>query len=304
MTDDPTQPTDTPQPTQKQRRVLVTGAAGRLGSAVADRLRAAGYDVSGTDIVHPSDTPAYPFEVADLLDHTVPQRLLEGTDAVAHIGNHPGIFGRSPQETFNENVAMNQNVFQAAAEQGVRHIVFSSTLQLIGTHVDTATVTEPPPPPDYPMTGQTPATPANTYALSKTVSELMLRYYTERCGLHTVALRLPWLHENQPHVLRATGEENEIDIVEGFTGLTYGDAADLFAAVFDAELTGHHVFMAGTTHRHRDLNFEQLRDAFYPGLPTEVTDLIDLTEVTEATGWAPTTTGRLPADRPPGSHPS
>jgi len=271
-------------------RVLITGAAGRLGSAVASLFHAEGYDLVATDLVDAHDAHDAPdsFRVADLLDHRAVTELLDGVDVVLHIGNRPGIGLTPPQVVFNENVTMNENVFQGAAEQGVSTIVFASTLQLIGTHVDDRTVVTPPRRPTYPLSGATPPDPSNVYALSKTVSETMLRYYADRCGLSGIALRFPMLHRNQDRVLVNSGEETEIDILEGFTGLTYDDAARLFLAVVRAELTGFNVFMAGTAHRHRDLTLPELARTYYPELPDDTADLIDDRALFEATGWRPT----------------
>jgi nucleoside-diphosphate-sugar epimerase len=268
-------------------KVLITGAAGRLGSAVASLFHAEGYELVATDLVDAHDAP-YLFRVADLLDHRAVTELLDGIDIILHIGNRPGIGLTPPQVVFSENITMNENVFQGAAEHGVSTIVFASTLQLIGSHVDERTVVTPPRRPTYPLSGATPPDPSNVYALSKTVSETMLRYYAERCGLSGTALRFPMLHRNQDRVLVGSGEETEIDILEGFTGLTYDDAAWLFLAVVRAELSGYHVFMAGTAHRHRDLTLPDLVRIYYPGVPDDVADLIDDRPLFEATGWRPT----------------
>ena len=266
------------------RRVLVTGAAGRLGSVVADRFHRAGFDVVATDIVETAATP-YPFVQADLLDHNAALDLLADTQIVLHIGNIPGIGATPCQVVFNHNVTINQNVFQGAAERDVEKIVFASTLQLVGSWVDDRTVVNPPPPPAYPMHGATEPNPANVYALSKTVSETMLRYYAERCGIDCVALRFPLLHPHGQLALVATGEESPVDVVEGFTSLSYDDAAALFGAVVERELRGYHCLMAGSSRRHRDLAFPELLAAHYPQLDGALSDLIDESPVTAATGW-------------------
>ena len=262
----------------------MTGAAGRLGRTVASRFHADGFDLLTTDVVDAGDVP-YRFELANLLDHEAASALLEEVDVVVHIGNHPGIGARPPQVVFNENVAMNENIFQGAAERGVARIVFASTLQLIGSHVDERTVVDHPLRPTFPLSGDTPPTPSNVYALSKTVSETMLRYYAERCGIHCTVLRFPMLHHHQDSVMVASGEERPVDIFEGFTGLSYDDAASLFVAVVRADLAGFRIFMAGTAHRHRDLALPDLIRTHYPELDPGTPDLIDLTEVTRQTGW-------------------
>jgi nucleoside-diphosphate-sugar epimerase len=266
--------------------VLITGAAGRLGSTVARLLHDEGYDLVATDRVEVGDVP-YRFVQADLLDHLAAAGLLDGVDVLIHIGNQPGIGSTPPQIVFNHNVSINANVFQAAAEHGVGSIVFASTLQLIGSHADERTVVTPTKPPAYPLSGATTPDPANLYALSKAVSEHMLRYYAERCGVAGTAVRFPMLHRHADGVKVGTGDETEVDLLEGFTGLTYDDAARLVLAVIRAELNDYHVFMVGTAHRHRDLTTAELIRRYYPDVPPGTADLIDITDVIDATGWRP-----------------
>ena len=266
--------------------VLVTGAAGRLGSRVARAVHASGHDVLATDLIEPDATP-YRFEQADLRDHRRALDVLDGVEAVLHIGNHPGIGSTPRQIVFNENVVMNENIFQGAAERGVAKIVFASTIQLIGSHRDTATVVSDPQRPGYPMDGNTPPDPSNVYALSKAVSETMLRYYATRCGIDGIAIRLPLLHHGDGRALVPSGQENSNDLIEGFTGLTYDDAARLFLAVLEADLPGYRCYLVGTAHRHRDLTFDERASAFYPGLPSGTGDLVDMSAILAETGWRP-----------------
>lgn len=265
-------------------RVLVTGAAGRLGSAVAALLHGEGYDLLATDIVEATDVP-YRFEQADLLDHEVALHLLEDIDVVLHMGNHPGIGSTPPQVIFNQNISMNENVFQGAAERGVGQIVFASTLQLIGSHIDERTVINDPATLSYPLDAETTPDPSNVYALSKTVSELMLRYYANRCGIDCVALRFPLLHNHEDRIKVGSGEERLTDLLEGFIGLTYEDAAALFLAVVRSDLPGYRVYAPGSAHRHRDLTLPDLLRTHYPNVPAAASDLIDISTIVAETGW-------------------
>ena len=266
--------------------VLVTGAAGRLGSTVAGLVHRSGYDLLATDVVDAGDVP-YRFEQADLLDHVRVLELLAGIDVVLHFGNHPGIGATPPQRVFNDNVAMNENVFQGAAEQSVGKIVFASTLQLIGSHVDHRTVNNEPATPSYPLDETMTPDPSNVYALSKTVSEVMLRYYALRCGIDCIALRFPLLHRSDDWARVSSGEETAIDILEGFTALSHDDAAELVLAVLRTDLPGYRVYMPGVAHRHRDLGPAELIGTHYPGVPIGTHELIDISTIVEETGWQP-----------------
>jgi nucleoside-diphosphate-sugar epimerase len=275
-------------------RVLVTGAAGRLGSTVVRHLRRAGFDITATDItandtVTPSNVDER-FVVADLLDHRIVTELLDGIEVLLHVGNHPGIGRRPPQQVFNENVSMNENVFQGAAEQGVSKIVFCSTLQLIGSHPDQRTVVDDSAAPGYPLDEDTVPDPSNVYALSKTVSEVMLRYYARRCGIDCIALRFPLLHHGEGRFRVVPGEQRPSDVLEGFTGLTYDDAADLMVRVIGTELPGYRVYVPATAHRHRFDSTADLIAAHYPGLSPDLDDLVDLSTIVRETGWRPADT--------------
>ncbi len=270
----------------RDRQVLVTGAAGRLGSQTAGLLHDCGYSVVATDRIGPA-APQCPFIEADLLDHEAVRELMDGVGTVVQIGNHPGLGGGPPQVVFNENVSMNTNVFQAAAERGVGRIVFASTVQLIGSRIDHRTVRTQPAPPRYPLTGDAVPDPSNLYALSKAVSERILRYFAERCALTGISIRFPMLHRFEQRIGVRSGDETPDDVIEGFTGMSYHDAARLIEACVAADLSGYHRFQPGTAHRHRDLGVSELLPAFYPSLPGDLTDLVDLEPVTAATGWQP-----------------
>src|SRR3970040_650452 len=97
-------------------KILVTGAAGRLGSVVTKSLLEGGHDVRATDHRHRRDFPVR-LELANLRDELRAYALVEGCDVVVHLGNHPNLFsGPSPQRLFSDNVTMNANVFRAAVD--------------------------------------------------------------------------------------------------------------------------------------------------------------------------------------------
>ena len=267
----------------RRTRVVVTGATGRLGRTVVRRFNNAGFIVTATDI-RTADDERLNVIRADLRDHAQALQLLDGADVVIHLGNHAGIGDTPPQVVFNDNISINENVFQGAAETSVHTIVFASTIQLIGSKPDRRTVINPPSRPAFPLHGHTTPQPSNVYALSKYIAEEMLRYYAERCGLSTTALRLPLLHNYEEHFAIHSGNENPDDIFEGFTGLSYADTARLFDDVVRAELRGYNVFMAAQPHRHVGAEHQELTRRFFPESQGHI---VDLEPVTAATGWTP-----------------
>jgi len=111
-------------------KVLVTGASGRIGSAVCAALAAAGDDVTGLDLQPSPRTQV----VADLLDAPALRRALAGVDAVVHVAAlHAPHVGQRPDAEFERiNVDGTRALLDGAAAAGVRRFVFTSTTALYG----------------------------------------------------------------------------------------------------------------------------------------------------------------------------
>jgi len=83
-------------------KVLVTGAAGRLGSCVCRNLHEAGIEFLAVDKVA-MDGTAYPVEVVDLLEWQTCVDLMGGVDVLVHFANHANWNSGNPQEVYNEH---------------------------------------------------------------------------------------------------------------------------------------------------------------------------------------------------------
>jgi len=108
-------------------KILVTGAAGRLGAALVDDLVAAGHDVTGVDVAPLGRTPpkTFPFQVCSFAALELPP----GLDAVAHLAcsTVPATSASSPEMDLAENVLPSVDLFLRAVKAGVRKIVFASS---------------------------------------------------------------------------------------------------------------------------------------------------------------------------------
>jgi nucleoside-diphosphate-sugar epimerase len=164
-------------------KVCVTGASGRAGRAVVADLVQHGYRVTGTDLAAPPAEGGAPdFLRADLTDYGQAVEVLSGADAVVHLANIPAPGLRPPSVTFNHNMTMNFNVFQAAAQTGVARVVWASSETTLGLPFDA--------PPRYaPVDEDHFPVPTSTYALSKVASETVAGHVAEWSGIPFVALR-------------------------------------------------------------------------------------------------------------------
>jgi nucleoside-diphosphate-sugar epimerase len=161
------------------QRICVTGASGQAGRAVVRELLEHGYDVVATDIAGTRDNGTLR---ADLTDYGQAVEALRGTEAVVHLANIPAPGLSTPAVTFNANVTMNFNVFQAAASLGLSRVVWASSETTLGLPFDV--------PPRYaPVDEEHYPVPTTTYALSKVASETIAAHFAQWSGIPFVALR-------------------------------------------------------------------------------------------------------------------
>jgi nucleoside-diphosphate-sugar epimerase len=109
------------------RQICVTGASGKAGRAVVRELLEHGYDVAPTDIAAARDDIEGGMLRADLADYGQAIEALRGAEAVIHLANIPAPGVCTPQVTFNANITMNFNIFQAAASLGLNRVVWASS---------------------------------------------------------------------------------------------------------------------------------------------------------------------------------
>jgi len=119
---------------------------------------------------------------ADLTDYGQAAEALRGADAVVHLANIPAPGIATPAVTFNANITMNFNVFQAAASLGLSRVVWASSETTLGLPFDVPPRYAPVDEDHYPL-------PATTYALSKVATEAIAGHFAEWSGIPFVALR-------------------------------------------------------------------------------------------------------------------
>jgi nucleoside-diphosphate-sugar epimerase len=164
-------------------RYVVTGAAGFIGSHLAEALIAAGHEVVGFDCFTDYYDPALKHENARSLD----VRTLDlaedpldfgGFDAVFHLAGQPGVrsFGDVFPLYLRRNVLASQRVFEAAARDGVK-VVFASSSSVYGAAER------------YPTPEETTPHPLSPYGISKLACEQLADAYSRQFSLDCVVVR-------------------------------------------------------------------------------------------------------------------
>ena len=126
--------------------ILVTGATGFVGSAVARQLVSRDEDVrvlvrAGGDRRNIADLPVQPVE-GDLRDGASLQRALRGCRALYHVAADYRIWVPRPDEIYETNVAGTTRLLRAAAAEGVERIVYTSSVAVLGARPDGAPADE------------------------------------------------------------------------------------------------------------------------------------------------------------------
>ena len=174
---------------------------------------------------------------------------------------------------------MNMNVFQAAQETGVRHIIFSSSIQVLGEHNSSNTDLRMCVP-YLPLDGDAPANPKNAYALSKQVGEILLQYFAH-ARMSCVAIRYPWLIDSAKHdfARQKTGRVKKLDGV--FSYLSFKDPAELIVAILGASLPGFRIYMPAHPNNRLGRSASDVVKEYYTSVPLrrplkEIKSLIDI----------------------------
>jgi len=163
---------------RNHERLLLTGAAGGLGKALRERLKA------NCKVLRLSDVadfgPAGVGEevmLADLADARAVDAMVAGTDAIVHLGgvSVEGPFGPILQA----NILGLYNLYESARTHGARRIVFASSNHVTGFYRQSETITA-----DHP------ARPDGMYGLSKAFGEDLSRFYFDRHGIETACVRI------------------------------------------------------------------------------------------------------------------
>ena len=184
--------------------VLVTGAAGFIGSFVAARLLARGDEVVGVDCLNDyydpalkrarlrrlQASPGFEFVRLDIAERAAIRRLVRraGADRVVHLAAEAGVRHSilNPHAHVESNVVGFVNLLEALRETGVEHLVFASTSAVYGAEERLPFATD-----------AAADRPLSVYAATKRANELIAHTYGHVHGLPATGLRFftvygPW----------------------------------------------------------------------------------------------------------------
>lgn len=168
-------------------KVLVTGGIGAVGKAVLERLLQNSWDVRVLDRTPEFEMAGIDYRVGDITNYDEVRAAMRGSDAVVHLAAIPNPIVAPPAEIFHINVTGTYNVYEAAADEGIRRIVQASSINAFGCFWGNRDIY-----PDYfPIDEEHPTGTTDVYSFSKELVEDIGAYYWRRKGISGVSMRFP-----------------------------------------------------------------------------------------------------------------
>jgi nucleoside-diphosphate-sugar epimerase len=220
-------------------RVLITGAAGRIGQALIKHWHER-FELVLTDKRPPEFTGGFPFTQADLSNLEAIQPLFKDVHTVIHLANNASTKA-TWESLLPDNMIANYNVFETAFQAGCKRVIFASSVNSIAGY-----------PADVQVKTSMPVAPPNLYGTTKAWGEALGRFYADQKGLSSICLRLGWvIKKDNPHL------KPEFPLLD--IALTYDDLLRLFDACMQSNV--HFGLFHGTSNnRFKRLDISDARD--------------------------------------------
>ena len=196
------------------KKLVLTGAAGRLGSYLREPLTRMCDELVSTDIVAEIGKlyEGESYVQADLTDLAAMEAIVKDATMVVHFG---AIGDEAPwDDILQSNIIGAYNVWEAAYRQGVKRVVYASSVHAVGMHLKTDTIGL-----------DAPHKPDTYYGLAKCFAEDLASLYWDKRGIESVCMRI--FSCAQATNARSIG-----------TWLSYGDLIHLVERSIDSPVVG------------------------------------------------------------------
>lgn len=164
--------------TKRFDTILITGAAGRLGTELRRGLVPLARKLRLADRVTIENLKANEEAlIFDLADQGAVMNAVEGVDTIVHFGGAP--LEKPWEEVLNSSIRGSYHIYEAARKHGIKRIVYASSVHAIGYHRL-----------EDQIDANSPHRPDGLYGLSKCFVEDLGRLYWDKFGIETAALRI------------------------------------------------------------------------------------------------------------------
>jgi len=292
-------------------RVVVTGAAGFIGSHLCERLLSAGHEVVGIDsfsdyyeraskernVEAAGKHGSFTLEESDLVDADL-DRLLQGATVVFHLAGQPGVrpsWGSHFDRYVHDNIVATQRLLEALREEPVKRLVFASSSSVYGDAEM------------FPTKETALPRPVSPYGMTKLAAEHLTFVYMRNFGIPATSLRYFTVYgpRQRPDMafcrfMEALVEEQEIEIFgdgEQTREFTYvSDAVDGTVKAASADVVGQIINLGGGSrvtvnrvlHTLEEISHVQPRRKHLPAAPGDPRHTgASINLARERLGWEP-----------------
>ena len=192
------------------QRILITGAAGTIGTALRAGLKGHYPTIRLTDIADLGAAgPGEEIVTADLCDLARMEAAMADVDGVVHLGATP--LEAEWDSIHANNIVGLYNTYEAARRQGVSRVVFASSNHAIGYYRRDLTI-------DHSVAPR----PDTRYGVSKVFGEAVARLYADKHGIGSACLRI------------GSFQRRPLNVRMLSTWISYGDMVRLVRSCLDA----------------------------------------------------------------------
>jgi nucleoside-diphosphate-sugar epimerase len=176
-------------------KILVTGGLGSVGRPLVKLLVQKGHTVKVIGRrpeaeVEAELIPGAAYAPCDINDFSAIRQQVSGMETIIHLAAIPAPMMASGVEIFRINCAGTFNVYEAAAQEGIRRVVTASSINWLGFNFGIRSF----PIQYFPLDEAHPNFTTDAYSFSKQVIEEVADYYWRREGISGVCFRLPWVY--------------------------------------------------------------------------------------------------------------
>lgn len=247
-------------------RVLVTGAAGLIGTAVLDLLAERGTPATALVLDGTEEVAADRVITGSADDPDVVDEALREATAVVHLAAIPTPLDDPDEVVFGHNTRATFTVLNRAARAGIGHAAIASSYAICGLPFRRKPLSLP----YLPIDADLPLQITDPYALSKQVDERTAEMIHRQYGMTVVALRLPFVGDAEKR-LAGMARTFVTDPAHGapdvWSYLDVRDAARALLAALQPASPGSHVLYVAAPETLAPQPTEWLLDTFHPGVP-------------------------------------
>lgn len=221
-------------------KIVVTGAAGKIGRWTVRTLLNAGHEVKASDRLLREESASTDFVQAELRDYGQVCQLLKGSEAVVHLGNIPTDVRNTPQAIFENNMLVNFNVLEACKDFDIPKLVWASSETVLGYPFIPEELSY------LPVDEEHPTRVKSSYAMAKLLTEHLTGMYHNLTKRQIVILRFANIYEPDEYqkipTMHWNEQQKELQKKNGWAYCDVRDAARACLLAVEKNDLGNQIF--------------------------------------------------------------